>query len=121
MLDLRAIEAGIKMIAKEKKISEEKIKEIIESALKTAYKKDYSNNRDEQVNVKLDFETYEIDVNIEKTVVKEVTNPGLEISFDELGDDAENFSEGWYYWTRYDWRGYEGRLRKFWENCFSSC
>jgi hypothetical protein len=26
--------------------------------------------------------------------VKEVTNPALEISFEELGDDAENFSEG---------------------------
>jgi len=82
------------MIAKEKKISEDKIKEIIEAALKTAYKKDYSNNRDEQVNVNLDFETYEIEVNIEKTVMKEVTNPGLEISFEELGDDAENFKEG---------------------------
>jgi len=94
MLDLKAIEAGIKMIAKEKKIPEDKIKEIIEAALKTAYKKDYSKNRDEQVNVKLDFETYEIEVTIEKTVVKTVENPGLEISFEELWDDAENFKEG---------------------------
>ncbi len=94
MLDLKAIEAGIKMIAKEKKISEWKIKEIIEAALKTAYKKDYSKSRDEQVNVKLDFETYEIEVNIEKTVVKEVTNPWLEISFEELGEDAASFEEG---------------------------
>ncbi len=93
MLDLKAIEAGIKMIAKEKKIGEEKIKEIIEAALKTAYKKDYSNSRDEKVNVNLDFEKYEIEVSIEKTVVKEVTNPWLEISFEELWEDAEDFSE----------------------------
>jgi len=94
MLDLKAIEAGIKMISKEKNIPEEKIKEIIESALKTAYKKDYSQHRDEVVNVNLNFDTYEIDIELEKTVVKEVENPGLEISFEELGDDAEGFEEG---------------------------
>ncbi|MDQ7009322.1 MAG: transcription termination factor NusA [Candidatus Gracilibacteria bacterium] len=94
MLDLKAIEAGIKMIAKEKQIEESKIKEIIESALKTAYKKDYSQHKDEVVNVNLNFETYKIDIEVEKTIVKEVENPGLEISFEELGDDAEGFSEG---------------------------
>ena len=93
MLDLKAIEAGIKMISAEKNIPEAKIKEIIESALKTAYKKDYSEYKDEVVNVNLDFETYKIEIEVEKTVVKEVENPGLEISFEELGDDAENFSE----------------------------
>lgn len=82
------------MISAEKNISEEKIKEIIESALKTAYKKDYSQYKDEVVNVNLDFETYQIEIEVEKTVVKEVENAGLEISFEELGDDAGNFSEG---------------------------
>ena len=82
------------MIAKEKKISEEKIKEIIEAALKTAYKKDYSTSRDEKVNVVLDFETYTMEISVEKTVVTEVTNSGLEISFDELWDDAWEYSEG---------------------------
>jgi len=93
MLDLKAIEAGIKMISAEKGIDEAKIKEIIESALKTAYKKDYSQYKDEVVNVNLNFDTYEIDIEVEKTVVKEVENPGLEISFEELGDDAEGFEE----------------------------
>ena len=93
MLDLKAIEAGIKMISAEKWIAEEKVKEIIESALKTAYKKDYSEYKDEVVNVNLNFDTYEIDIEVEKTVVKEVENPALEISFEELGDDAEWFSE----------------------------
>lgn len=93
MLDLKAIEAGIKMISAEKNIPEEKIKEIIESALKTAYKKDYSQYKDEVVNVNLDFESYQIEIEVEKTVVTEVENAGLEISFEELGDDAENFEE----------------------------
>ena len=94
MLDLKAIEAGIKMLAKEKKIPEEKIKEIIEAALKTAYKKDYSEHKDEIVNVNLDFENKKIDIEVEKTVVKEVENPATEISFEELWDDADDFEEG---------------------------
>jgi hypothetical protein len=84
MLDLKAIEAGIKMISKEKNIPEEKIKEIKESALKKAYKKDYTEYKDEVVNVNLDFDTYKIEIEVEKTVVKEVENPGTEISFEEL-------------------------------------
>lgn len=93
MLDLKAIEAGIKMISEEKKIPENKIKEIIESALKTAYKKDYSQYKDEIVNINLDFEKYQIEIEVEKIVVKKVENPGLEISFEELWEDASNFEE----------------------------
>jgi len=92
MLDLKQIEAAINMISAEKKIAKEKLIEIIEAAIKTAYKKDYG-NKDEEVNVHLDFEKGEIEINVEKTVVKEVTNPSLEISFDELGEDAADFSE----------------------------
>jgi hypothetical protein len=36
------------------------------------------------VNVKLDLENETLEVSVQKTVVKEVTNPALEISFDEL-------------------------------------
>ena len=93
MLDLKAIETGIKMISEEKKIPEIKIKEIIESALKTAYKKDYSQYKDEIVNINLDFEKYQIEIEVEKIVVKKVENPGLEISFEELWEDASNFEE----------------------------
>ena len=91
MLDLKQIEQAINIISAEKKIAKEKLVEIIEAAIKTAYKKDYG-NRDEEVNVKLDIPNQRIEITVEKTVVKEVTNPSLEISFEELGDDAENFS-----------------------------
>jgi transcription termination/antitermination protein NusA len=84
MLDLKQIEQAIDMISLEKKIPKEKLKEIIESAIKTAYKKDYSSNKDEEVNVSLDFKNDKLEISVEKTVVKEVTNPALEISFDEL-------------------------------------
>ena len=93
MLDLKQIEQAVTIISAEKKIPKEKLIEIIEAAIRTAYKKDFG-AKDEEVIVKLDFDSYEIEISIEKTVVKEVTNPALEISFEELGDDADDFSEG---------------------------
>jgi N utilization substance protein A len=83
MLDLKQIEQAVNIISVEKKIPKEKLIEIIEAAIKTAYKKDYS-TKDEEVNVKLDLQNYKLEISIEKTVVKEVTNPSTEISFEEL-------------------------------------
>ena len=93
MLDLKQISQAIAIISAEKKIPKEKLIEIIEAAIRTAYKKDFG-AKDEEVIVKLDFENDKIEISIEKTVVKEVTNPAIEISFEELGDDADDFSEG---------------------------
>lgn len=93
MLDIKQIEQAINIISMEKKIPKEKLVEIIEAAIKTAYKKDYS-SRDEEVNVKLDLENGTMQISVEKTVVKEVTNPATEISFEELGEDASDYSEG---------------------------
>jgi len=114
MLDLKAIEAGIKMISAEKGIDEAKIKEIIESALKTAYKKDYSQYKDEVVNVNLNFDTYEIDIEVEKTVVKEVENPALEISFWRIRRWCWRFWRMRYYWIRCYWWSNERLRWKFW-------
>ncbi|MDQ1344097.1 MAG: NusA protein, partial [Patescibacteria group bacterium] len=52
MIDIRKIEAAINQIAAEKKISRDKLLEIIEAAIKTAYKKDFG-NKDSNVNVKI--------------------------------------------------------------------
>ncbi|MFK7779722.1 MAG: transcription termination factor NusA, partial [Candidatus Gracilibacteria bacterium] len=93
MLDLKQIEQAINIISLEKKIPKEKLIEIIEAAIKTAYKKDYS-SREEEVNVKLDLENAVMEISVEKTVVKKVTNPATEISFEDLGDDAGDYSEG---------------------------
>lgn len=92
MLDLKQIEQAVNIISVEKKIPKEKLIEIIEAAIKTAYKKDYS-TKDEEVNVKLDLVNYNLEITVEKTVVKEVTNPSTEISFEELWDDADDYSE----------------------------
>lgn len=92
MLDIKQINQAVTIISKEKNISKEKLIEIIEAAIKTAYKKDYW-NKDEEVNVKIDLENESLEITVEKTLVKEVTNPALEISFDELWDDADSFEE----------------------------
>ena len=41
MLDIKQIEQAVNLISAEKKIPKEKLVEIIEAAIKTAYKKDY--------------------------------------------------------------------------------
>ncbi|NCO31375.1 hypothetical protein GW891_00675 [bacterium] len=41
MLNVKQINQAITLISKEKNISKEKLIEIIEAAIKTAYKKDY--------------------------------------------------------------------------------
>ncbi len=92
MLDLKKIQAAINMISADKKIPKEKLVSIIESAIKTAYKKDYG-NKDENVNVHFDVETWELEISVEKTVVKEVKDPFTEISFEELWESAEDYEE----------------------------
>lgn len=91
MLDIKKIEAAVSQISAEKKIPKETLVEIIESAIKTAYKKDYG-SKDENVIVKLDLDAWSIEITVEKTIVSEVENPSIEISIDDLGDDAEGFS-----------------------------
>ncbi len=93
MIDLQRIEAAINQIASEKKLDREKIVEVIEAAIKTAYRKDFG-SKDSIVNVQLDFESNEIGISVEKTIVSEVEDPAMEISFTELGEDAEGFDEG---------------------------
>lgn len=92
MLNIKQIKQAITLIWKEKNISENKLVEIIESALKTAYRKDYW-DKDDDVNVKIDLEKETIEITIKKVVVKEVTNPSLEISFEDLWEDADSFKE----------------------------
>lgn len=89
MLDVQKIQAAINMIAAEKKLPKQKLVEVIEAALKTAYKKDFG-NKDENVNVHFDLESGSLEFLVEKTVVAEVEDPNTEISL----EDAEGFSEG---------------------------
>ncbi len=93
MLDFKKIKEAIELISKEKKIPKQDLVEVIESAIKTAYKKDFL-NKDANLNVTLDLDKWEIEIIVEKEVVKEVKNPYTQISFDELWEDAKDFEEG---------------------------
>ena len=93
MLDVKKIEAAINQISAEKKIPKESLIDIIESAIKTAYRKDYW-SKDENIVVHLDLEKWAIEILLLKTLVKEVTNESIEISFEELWEDA-NWYEEW--------------------------
>lgn len=90
MLDFKKIIEAVEFISKEKNIPKESLIEVIESALKTAYKKDYW-SKDENVNVKVDLSEWDFEITVEKTIVEEVENSAIEISFDELWEDWEDF------------------------------
>lgn len=93
MLNFKRIEEAINIISKEKNISKQDLIDVIEAALKTAYKKDYW-NKEENVNAHLDLKAWELEITVEKTVVSEVENPFTEITLEELWDDGEGFEEG---------------------------
>jgi hypothetical protein len=93
MFDLQKIEAAINQISAEKKISKGKLVEIIEHAIKTAYKKDYA-SKDANVNVHLDITTGAVDISIEKEVVEIVEDPSIQISYEEIGGADSGFVIG---------------------------
>ncbi len=93
MFDIQKIKAAIEQIAAEKKIGKEKLVEIIEHAVKTAYKRDYA-SKDANVNVHLDMVTGKLDVSIEKTIVEEVTDDTMEISYEDVGGEESGYALG---------------------------
>jgi N utilization substance protein A len=93
MIDLKKIESAINQIGTEKKISKEKLLEIIEAAIKTAYKKDFG-SKDSEILVKIDLAAGTIELSLEKTVVETVEDPETQIALADLGEDAENFEIG---------------------------
>jgi N utilization substance protein A len=85
---------ALEQIEKDKKIRKEDILTVIENALVSAYKKHVGKNVN--VEAKVDPESGEMAASVVKTVVKEVTNPLLEISCAEakkLGQPCEPGSE----------------------------
>ncbi len=93
MIDLKKIEAAINQIGAEKKISKEKLLDIIEAAIKTAYRKDFG-SKDSEVHVKIDIPHNTIEISVEKMVVEVVVDPGMEIALSDLGEDADGFEIG---------------------------
>lgn len=81
-------------IEKEKGISKDILVETLESALASAYKKNYGANMN-NVEIKMCKDTGEIKVFNQKTIVNKVKNPLNEISLDELTvSDKDNYKVG---------------------------
>ncbi len=93
MLDLQNINAALEIVSAEKKIPKEKLLEIIESAIKTAYKRDYA-SKDAEVNVHIDMQTGKLEISITKEVVEEVEDEDLEISYEEIGGAESGYEIG---------------------------
>jgi transcription termination/antitermination protein NusA len=93
MIDIKKIESAINQVGLEKKISKEKLIEIIEAAIKIAYKKDFG-NKDSEVQVRIDLENGNIEVGLDKVIVEEVTDPETEISYESVGGADSEFSIG---------------------------
>jgi len=83
-MDIKGFTSAISQIATEKEIPQEKVVEIIEQAIATAYKKEYR-EKGEIVRAKIDPKTGEADFRLVKTVVDEST-----AIFEEESDSEED-------------------------------
>lgn len=96
MLDLQAIEQAINIVAIEKKMPKEKLVEIIEQAIKTAYKRDYA-SKESDVEVTLDLEAGNLEIVIKKEIVAtedDVEDEDLQVSYDEIGGVESGYEIG---------------------------
>ena len=75
MLDTKQFVSAMKQIAEEKGIPEEKVLDTIQLAIAAAYKKDYG-EKGQDIRVKLDMETGDIEVIQVKVVVEGVDDEG---------------------------------------------
>ena len=79
-------------LEKEREISKELLIDAIESALVSAYKKNYGTSQN--VRVSIDREQGDIDVFIRKDVVEEVTDPFVEVSLTEARSIDQEYELG---------------------------
>lgn len=83
---------AIDELEKEKEISKDLLIEAIESALVSAYKKNYGTSQN--VRVIIDRETGDIDVLMRKDVVEEVQDPFIEVSLEEAKEIDPEYELG---------------------------
>lgn len=83
-MDFKQLAVAIKAIAEEKNLPEDTVKEVVEQALAAAYRRDYGEDREQEIRVTMNLNTGEVDAYVSKEVVEGAPeNPAFEIS---LGD-----------------------------------
>lgn len=85
--------AAVNQICAEKNISYESVMEAVQSALATAYRKDFG-NKEEEVEIILNESGQFATVLLVKEVVEEVENPNIEISLEEAQKMKKNVKAG---------------------------
>ncbi len=83
---------ALEQLEKEKQLSRDILIEAIESALVSAYKKNYGTSENIRVNV--DNETGDVNVYMKKEIVEEVDNELMEVSIEEAKSLDEDFEIG---------------------------
>lgn len=78
-LDIKQLALAVKTIAEEKNLPEDVVQEIVEQALAAAYRRDYG-EREQDVRVKMNLNTGDVDAYISKEVVESVGDENFEIS-----------------------------------------
>ncbi len=78
-LDLKQLAAAIHVLAEEKNVPEDTVKEVVEQALAAAYRRDYG-DREQEVRVTMNLSTGAVDAYISKEVVETVENAAYEIN-----------------------------------------
>jgi N utilization substance protein A len=81
-------------IAQEKNLDIDYVLETVEAALASALKKKYSIEEQDNIRVEINRKEGEINVFLTKTVVAEVTNPGLEMTVEEAAEHYEDVELG---------------------------
>jgi N utilization substance protein A len=92
-LDFKQLGVAIRSIAEEKNLPEEVVQEAVEQALAAAYRRDYG-DREQEIRVKMNLNTGEVDAFITKEIVKDVNSPAYEISLAEAQNHRKNAKVG---------------------------
>jgi N utilization substance protein A len=81
-------------IAQEKNLDIDYVLETVEEAIASAIKKKYNIEEQDNIRVEIDRKEGEITVYLTKTVVNEITNPGLEMTVEEASEHYEDVEVG---------------------------
>lgn len=92
-MDFKQLAQAIRVIAEEKNLPEETVKEVVEQALAAAYRRDYG-EREQEVRVTMNLITGEVDAFVSKEVVDEVTDTNFELTVKEAASIKEGAKVG---------------------------
>lgn len=78
-LDVKQLALAIKTLAEEKNLPEDTVQDVVEQALAAAYRRDFG-DREQEVRVKMNLNTGDVDVYVDQEVVDKVTDEPTQIS-----------------------------------------